>query len=208
MKELIFRVTDENSDIEILNHDTISKRDYFSVTSLSDVIEKLKELDTNHYGQQDYHMTFIDDSVIGIGQHVVMIKQPEHKRIVTYKGKAYNIMFPNSIYIIHHIHDTINSIDAYCYKEYNGKQTRLYKYAMPNMLTSNRICMGSAPKKIVDDDYVEALERIIFTQYTHVQTDNIKSFKETKTYFEYLSKNDFPYDLLMSANITLREIVK
>lgn len=202
------RINDINSDVEVLEYDGIQKKEYFSAMSIDSLIARLETfVDKRSKNNEKREIILFSDQIIGIGNNCVAIMQKEHKRIVTYDGKAYNISFPNSIYLMAYKGDKADSICAYCFKDFIGKDTELYKYAMPNMLTENRICMGTAPKKIENKDYVKALEKIIFTQYTHIHTDNIKSFKETKKYFEYLSNNDFPYDLLISVNMKLKDVI-
>lgn len=209
MKQLIMRINDLNSDAEVLEYDNARKREYFSAIQIEDLIEKLETFAENRNKRnRKKDIVLYSDQIIGIGDNCVAIMQKEHKRIVTYEGKAYDISFPNSMYIMTYKSDNVDNIYAYCFKEFKGKDTELYKYAMPNMLTENRICMGTAPRKIEKKDYVKALEKIIFTQYTHAHTDNVKSFKETKKYFEYLSENEFPYDLLISAKVTLNKVIK
>lgn len=208
MKQLIVRINDLNSDAEILEYDNVRKREYFSAIQIEDLIEKLETFAENrNQKHRKKDIILYSNQIIGIGNNCVVIMQKGHKRIVTYENTAYNISFPNSIYIMAYKSNNVDSIFAYCFKEFKGKNTELYKYAMPNMLTENKICMGSAPRKIEKKDYVKALEKIIFTQYTHGHTDNIKSFKETKKYFEYLSMNEFPYDLLIKFNKTLDEVI-
>ena len=77
---------------------------------------------------------------------------------------------------------------------------------MPNELYGNKICLGTANLTIDDNDYVAALERVIFAEYTHTTFSGISGFTDTLRYFEYLSKNEFPYKLLKSLNKTLRTI--
>lgn len=202
------KVTENNSDVETLEYDSIENKEYFKSMDIESLIEKLETYVENRYHKKFGKITLMDDVIIGFGKDAVVINQPGHKRIVTYRQKAYKINFPNAIYIMYHRANKICEINAYCYKDFIGKNTKLYKYAMPNMLTENRICIGTAPKEIRGNDYVEALEKVIFTQYTHDHTDNIKSFKETRKYFDYLSKNNFPYDLLIDANMTLQTAVK
>lgn len=207
MKKIILKITERTSDAEILEYDNVERKEYFKSISIVDLIEKLETFVENRGTEKHGRITLLDDCIIGYGNGVVVINQPEHKRIVTYMSKAYNINFPNAIYIMSYKLNKISAIEAYCYREFNGKDTEMFKYAMPNMLTGSRICTGTAPKDIANDDYVQALEKVIFTQYTHAHTDNIKSFKDTKTYFEYLSKNAFPYDLLIGINKKLKDIV-
>ena len=193
MKQLIVRINDLNSDAEILEYDNARNREYFSAIQIDDLIEKLETFAENRdQKNRKRDIVLYSDQIIGIGNNCVVIMQKEH---------------PNSIYIMTYKTNNVDSIYAYCYKEFKGQDTELYKYAMPNMLTENRICMGSAPRKIEKRDYVKALEKIIFTQYTHGHTDNIKSFKDTKKYFEYLSAHGFPYDLLIKFNKTLGGVI-
>ncbi len=202
------RINDINSDVDVLEYDGIQKKEYFSAMSIDSLIARLETfVDKRSKNNEKREIILFSDQIIGIGNNCVAIMQKDHKRIVTYDGKAFNISFPNSIYLMAYKGDKVDSICAYCFKDFIGKDTELYKYAMPNMLTENRICIGTAPKKIENKDYVKALEKIIFTQYTHIHTDNIKSFKETKKYFEYLSNNDFPYDLLISVHIKLKDVI-
>lgn len=207
--EMIFRIL-ADGDAEVLIHDAIKQKDIFKAVAIEDLMKSIKEIfiRTNPVQNEKKDLLIVDENLIAINSQCIVMKQPEHKRIVTYKEKAYNISFPHSIYAICHDQGKITSIEAYCYKEYKGLETELMHYAMPNMLTGNKICMGNAPKEIDPHKYVEALERVIFTQYTHNWVDDVKSFKDTRTYFEYLEKNEYPYHLLMPLNKKLRDALK
>ena len=122
-------------------------------------------------------------------------------------SKSYKINFPNAIYIIKFSNNKVNDIYAYSYAEYLGSETQLYEYPMPNELSGNKICMGSAKREIIDSNYIEALERIIATSYTHRTFSGIKGFSNSEKWFEYLSKNKFPYKLMRSLNKKLKDIV-
>jgi len=206
LKQIIFRADTVSEDIEVLKVDE-NGNEYFSAIDIQSLMDKLKKMKPIATDNKRQKLIFLDDQYIAFNDKCVVINQQEHKRIVTYQNKAYNILFPNSIYFIDYVDGKIKNIEAYSYKEYEGKETELFKYPMPNMLTENRICIGSAPRSIVNNDYVKALENIIFTQYTHSHVDNIKSFKETIKYFEYLSSNKFPYDLLISTRYKLKDIL-
>lgn len=209
MKEMIIRLTYDNGDAEVLIHDAIKKKDIFKAVSIEELIKNIEEIFIKTDQQQHKkNLLIVDEDLIAINNQCIVIKQPEHKRIVTYNNKAYNINFPNSIYIICHRSNKITKIEAFCYKEYQGLGTKLMHYAMPNMLYGNAICIGSAPKDIDPSKYTEALERVIFTQYTHDWVDGIKSFKDTTTYFEYLEKNEYPYHLMMPLNRDLKSVLK
>lgn len=122
-------------------------------------------------------------------------------------SKSYKINFPNAIYIIKFSNNKVNDIYAYSYAEYLGSETQLYEYPMPNELSGNKICMGSAKREIVEGNYVEALERIIATSYTHRNFSGIKGFSSSEKWFEYLSKNEFPYKLMRSLNKKLGDLI-
>lgn len=206
--EMIFRILD-GGDAEVLIHDAVAQKDLFKAVAIEDLTRSIEEIYIEEQVQhKKKNLLIVDGNLIAINNHCIVMKQPEHKRIVTYNKKAYSINFPNSIYIICHSSHKITQIEAFCYKEYRGLETELMQYAMPNMLYGNTICMGSAPRDIDPLKYAEALERIIFTQYTHSQFSGVKSFKDTKTYFEYLEKNEYPYHLLMPLNMILSDILK
>lgn len=207
LMEMIFRILD-GGDAEMLIHDPLEQKDLFKAVAIEDLTKSIQEVFAEEGALDKKNLLIVDENLIAINKYCIVTKQPEHKRIVTYKEKAYNINFPNSIYIICHNSDKITQIEAFCYKEYQGLKTELMQYAMPNMLHDNAICIGSAPRDIDPLKYAEALERIIFTQYTHSQFSGVKSFKDTKTYFEYLEKNEYPYHLLMPLNKKLSDILK
>lgn len=153
----------------------------------------------------------LDSQIIALGSNYVAINQPGHKKIVTLRyddfSKSYKINFPNSIYIIKFSNNKVNDIYAYSYVEYLGTETQLFEYPLPNELSGNKICIGSAKREIIDGNYIEALERIIATSYTHRNFSGIKGFSNSKKWFEYLSKNEFPYKLMRSLNKKLEDIV-
>lgn len=153
----------------------------------------------------------LDKQIIALGSNYVVINQPGHKKIVTLRyddfSKSYKINFPNSIYIIKFSNNKVSDICAYSYAEYLGSETQLYEYPMPNELSGNRICMGSAKREIIDDNYIEALERIIATSYTHRTFSGIKGFSSSEKWFEYLSRNEFPYKLMRSLNKKLGDLI-
>lgn len=209
MKDMIIRLSETEEDAEILEVNKVTNQEFFASISLSMLVKKLNDYLKDPYVQNRAKPLLLDQSIIAVSNDFgsIMINQPEHMRIVVYKEKAYKIHFPNAIYIMYQNAGTIDGIKAFAYKTFEGLQTKLYSYPMPNMLGGNMICIGSAPRKIKDSNYVDALENIIFTQYTHSHVNDIKSFKNTVDYFEYLEKNEFPYDLLINGNKVLKDEV-
>ena len=206
MRQIILRVTDTSDDAEMLTFDATSKREYFKTVSLTEVFKAIKNVVKDRINTRE-KLHLLHPEIIALNKSRVMIKQSERKRIVTYEDKAFNINFPNALYIVQFEESKITNIEAFAYKEWNFEDTKLYGYPMPNMLGGNRICIGSAPRDIENQDYVKALENIIFTRYSHRNVDNIKSFKDTIQYFEYLETNDFPYHLLIDLKKSLKEVL-
>lgn len=209
MNQIIFRVSENHSDAEVLHVD--GNKEYFRAESVESIRDKLNlfiERTDGGTGRKVKDVRFINSSqIIAMSKDVIVINQEEHKSYVTYNKKAYKVNFPNSIYIMSlQGKNRINNIEAYSYKEYKGKDTELFKYPMPNMLTGASICIGTAPREVEGNDFVRALERIIFTQYTHARVDDIKSFQSTEKYFTYIQDNAFPYDLLIPSGKKLFEL--
>lgn len=205
MNQLILRIKSNSEDVEILNKDSNDKEIFTSVSK-----KECLEIINREFKEEAFineRFVFVDNNIIAFSNNSVVIKQDEHKRIVTLNGKAYKISFPNAIYIIRHNDNKIMQIKAFCFKKYKGLNTELYRYPMPNMLSDNNICIGSAKRKIIDNDFMQALENIIYAEYTHLFFSDLKSFKNSVEYFDYLSQNEFPYDLMISANMNLRSII-
>ena len=195
MKEMIIRIQSDRGDADILTKSGDSE--IFKRIRSDTLIKKL----TQHFKKDDEDAApkYIPPGVIGYAENCQVLIEPEEVKFVTYDKKSYHNHFPNALYLVKSQGNKIVSIEAYSYKKWEGLKTKLYKYPMPNMLGGNMICLGSAPRQIKDNDYKRALDMIIYTQYSHAYVNNIKSFKNTVDYFEYLEKNTYPYDLLMDA---------
>jgi hypothetical protein len=208
MLEMIFRLSDQASDAEIYINDAGKNKGYFKAIKIEDLMKKMKSaFSTESTTDYKKDIVVIDKELIALSPNCIVTKQKERKRIAVYAGKAYKIVYPNSIYVICHQANEIKSIEAYCFKAEKGMETELYRYPMPNMFSDNRICMGSANKRIDVREYKEALEEILCTQYTHAKPDNIKGFDTTSEYFDYLAKNEFPYDKLYRTGKKLKDIL-
>lgn len=202
---MIIRIDSKSNDAEILNTD--DKREIFKSISLSELCCILKKF-VNSSKTKFEKPVVINENIIAYSDDCVVIKQQEHERIILYDKKSYKIKFPHSIYFIYFIEDRIQDIKAYSYKKFNGIETDLYKYPFPNMLSGNRICIGSADKTIKNKNYIKALENVIYATYTHDRMNNeISGFTSTKIYFDYLVKKDFPYKQLISLNLKLKDLV-
>lgn len=155
------------------------------------------------------NIKLLNQQIIAINEHFAVVRQEGSKKIVTYSinGEAYKINFPNAIYIIEISGAKIRGIECYAYKEYKGEETELYEYPMPNELSGNHMCIGNADRSIKDNDIVGALEKIIFTPYSHTTFSGMNGFSNTQKYFEYLEKNEFPYKLMKSLRKKLGDVL-
>ncbi len=203
MREVIIRLNNKKTDAELcIKQD---KRITFKMLSKEELVRLFNEFFIKDPRSKEKIKLF-SKNTIGSGIDYVVIKQPEHMQYVTYNNHSYKINFPNAVYVVHYDNKIVNSILCYCYKSYKGGDTELYEYAMPNMLTRNEMCMGSADRRIIDDDIEGALNKIIATPYSHGNFDGIKGFSTTVSYFEYLEAHPFPYKLLRKLNKKLRDV--
>ena len=67
------------------------------------------------------------------------------------------------------------------------------------------ICIGGA-ERTIEGDLVSTLESIIYAPYSHTTVDNVKSFRKSKDYFEYLTKNHIEARYLRKHKFLLEDI--
>ena len=211
--EMIIRIKSKDQDVEVLYNNLID--DEITEKKLS--YKKFMEIFTNqasNKNDEDINAKYLGSNVIGYAETArnskYLINQPENKRFITWdvagSASAAQINFPNSIYEVIIRNNQIQHIKAYMYLNWNGKDTALYKYAMPNMLSENNICIGSA-NRTFDDDILQSLENIIYAPYSHSQLNNVKGFATTKSYFEYLKNNKIEEKHLYPTKLKIKDIV-
>lgn len=202
---MIIRVTEGDTDAELLQVE--AGREIFKRISLRGLLNVLATVD-NQETSIDIEL-LKDNDIIAYAPPFYLFYQEDMERYVTYAGRGYKIKFPKCVYLlkVSKRNDRVSYIEAYAIKEYMGEKTELFTYPYPNMLTQNRICIGSAITDIKDNCYHDALETILTTEYSHATFDGINGFKNTIDWFEYLEKNDFPYDLMKPLNRQLSSIL-
>lgn len=211
MKELIARVSDTDADVEIAimegNNEPLFKK--ITCSEFVDIVNRSFKLHTKVFKKD---LKLLNPQIIALDEHYAVIRQEEHKKIVTYLYEneiiTYKINFPNAIYIVEMNDNKIKGIECYAYRKYEGEETKLFEYPMPNELSRNHMCIGNADRKIKDGNIVEALERIIFMPYSHTTFSGMNGFSQTKTYFKYLEKNEFPYKMMKSLRKKLKDVLK
>lgn len=202
MREAIIRLNNKKDDAELCIKR--NKKIIFKKLSIDEVMMLINQCASQTIFSRKVNL--LSQNIIGMGPGYTVIKQEGHIQYVTFNTTTYKIDFPNAIYIVRYDNKIVKGIQCYCYKKYKVGDTELYEYAMPNMLTGNAMCMGSADKRIVDGDIEAALNKIIATPYSHGNFDGIKGFSTTVSYFEYLEDNPFPYKLLRKLNRKLRDV--
>lgn len=215
IQEMILRISNINTDVEICSRDG-SDISYKAIEK-KELINILGQYCNDDAAKEKKDITLLNNQIIGIGSSSVLIKQEGHERIVTLsiyseKSSVFKINMPNSLYILHYRDSAgkriISSIEAYSYKKFNGLKTKLFEYPMPNEWNGNRICIGTAPREIIDCDYVGALDRVIYTPYSHANLTSVNEFTNSLKWFEYLSEHEFPYNLLRPLNKKLENVLR
>ena len=149
MTQLICRISNTNPDVEILKVD--HGKEIWKSVSVDTFARKIEK----YAYKKDKHIKdkprLVNVEIIAMSDNQVMYRQPEHKRIVTFQGKAYTINFPNAIYHVKYTSEKVTSISMYTYMQYRGIETKLYRFPMPNMTMSENMCIGTADRKIKTD---------------------------------------------------------
>lgn len=186
MTQLICRIDTKCPDVELLQVKDNSEEIWKSL-SLREFYKILQRKVPDEISRGKPRM--IDSTEIAACNGKAVFRIPEHKRIVTYAGKAYRINFPNAVYEVSHSETRVIKIKAWTYIRWQGRETVLYLMPMPNMTSSENMCMGSADRKIRKGQLHEALDRILDAAYTHDHVDNVKEQTSTHRWFAYLKKN-------------------
>ncbi len=210
MKELIVKITDKNPDIEVLYNNFFKEEVIEKSLSLKAFLEIVNDSQSS---SKDLKCEYMHPSIIGFAEDGInkkyIINQPAHRRYITYsvnnENRGYSINFPSSIYIVYVNKNKVRGIEAYMYLEWKDLCTKLYRYAMPNMLMDNKMCIGNANKEI-KESIIDALETIIYAPYSHEFLNNIKTFRNTKDYFDYLTAHEIEKKHLHDAQKLLKDL--
>lgn len=124
-----------------------------------------------------------------------------------YNKKYYKIIHCNAIIVLTVSNNSIDNIIIHPYKEYQGLKTQLFKNPYPNMYGGNKSCLGSIDRKEEETD-LKTILKLLEGSYTHINTEFKGALSKTKTAFEYLSKNPFPYKQLEKTKETLETVLK
>lgn len=211
--ETVFKLNSLTNAIEIAQLDkngNISTKQ-INPDNFFDMMNNMEErfrIKNNRYKK----LRLLENEVIAENNSYCLVKQKGEKRVVTLSIDGnfdyFKINFPNSLYLIKHKNrEKIIEIKCFAYKEYKGEETELFEYPMPNELTHNSMCMGNASRTIENGEIIKALNRIIYCPYSHKNFSGLYGFSDSKSYFEYLEKNDFPYKNLVALNMKLKDIL-
>lgn len=205
MSQLICRISNTNPDVEILKVD--HRKEIWKSVSVDTFV---REIEKYTYRKEKYPKEkpkLVNVEILAISPNQVIYRQPEHRRIVIYAGKAYTINFPNAIYHVKYTSEKVTSISVYAYMQYRGIETKLYKFPMPNMTMSENMCIGTADRKI-NTDVFETVESIVDSQYTHDSVDNLRKKMSTIKWFRYLKNNHLQRSDLQPPICSLKDLVR
>lgn len=193
MTQMICRLDSQLDDIDLLCVEngeeiwkSVSSTDFVKIV-IDTCGEKIRE---------NERPKWIDKSILALGSTSALIRRNEHEQLVTYAGKAYQINFPNSIYLLNFSQTSILKINAYVFFHWDGLNTKLYNMPMPNMTGSSRMCIGTAERRIEDGDILKALDKILDAEYTHDHVDNLKMPTSTIKWFRMLKKQTVTRSML------------
>ena len=205
------RILDSSEDVEIYQEED-SKIVFEKILSKDDLTEALqnailpskqKSTKIDLIDEYDCNTLYIEESR---NQKTIYYNFKEQMIKCQYEEKGYNIHHPNSIFIVYVDENQLRTIKAFCYKNYKGKDTQLFKYPFANMLGQDSMCLGT-----IDHTYTNPLTTIlnaIEANYTHSYTSfDYEGLEKTKDMFEYLSNNPFPYHHLKKSKCCLGDII-
>lgn len=213
--EIVLKISNSNDDVELCSRENNDIS--YKALKKKELLDILKDYCIGETTDQKKNIVMLDEQIIGIGDNSILIKQEEHKRIVSlslysYKSQVFKISLPNALYILKYRDETnkkkITDIEAYAFKKFKGVKTELFEYPLPNQLSANKICIGTAPREIIDSNYIEALNTVISTPYTHADLYGVNGFTNSLKWFEYLSENEFPYKMLKPLKKKLKDVLK
>ena len=210
MEELIIRITDISEDVEILRHDHLLDKTLEKKMSLKAFVTELTSIANRT--SDELEPKILPSGCIGYNcsgkKEIYVFNQPEHKRFITYStgkiNKAYKINYPSSIFVVVVNNNRFVRITQYMYVEYKGMETDLYYPAMPN--TTHNMCLGNVRTEIDNGDVLGSLEKIIYSPYSHSTVDNIKSFRNTEDYFNYLTTHSIEPKYLKKYDGKLKDL--
>ncbi len=208
MNTMILKVCDATQDVEVLYQE--ENRQVIEKTV--NIQQAIKELNAMLGYEYQYELDFTDGKYLYVKEtennayYVYLMEEQKIK--CTYEDKGYSLSHPNSIFIVkvNKLTKQFTRIQAYCFKEFEGRNTKLFDYPFPNMLSNNKICTGTVRNAFVD--VKQTIMDVLEANYTHDETHFLNhAFKKTKVAFEYLSNNPFPYNELVSLNYNLDYII-
>ncbi len=206
--EAILRFNSKSNEVEMAiqdNNDNITEK----IVNINDVIKELQQVVV--IKQPPIRIDNFDNGLISFiksqeKEHYIY-RFDERKIKCTFDGKGYSINHPNAIFVIDVEKNRFTKINSYCFKEWKGKNTKLFKYPFPNKLNGNTMCTGTVSREFKTP--LETIMNVVEANYTHAHSEFVvKEFKDTKVLFKYLSKNPFPYDVLNSLGYSLGKILE
>lgn len=147
-------------------------------------------------------------AIIRVPAHKQQFSLTVDKNISESGVKSFFMPLPNLIYLITYSSGVRKSFDCYCYKEWEGLETKLMQYPFGNVSSSGSICMGKIVVDEEDKTSFMGLRRIIESSLYGITnndylTDGRVRLKERYTQYDFCKKlvdenvDVFPHELLL-----------
>ncbi len=219
MTEIVFGTTDLK-EYEVLECETTFaglKKYRTKKVDTKTLIEILKTMEYYANVEEEteiYNLSVFDTFKDGLISHkktnmkdILVFDLKEQMIRTFYNNKYYKIVHCNAFIKLFVKNDKIDAMEIYPYRKYKGLKTELFDNPYPNMYSGNKSCLGTADRKI-KGTYKKTILGLLETSYTHAHTGfKDTQLRETVAAFEYLSKNQFPYDKLIATKKTLKDII-
>lgn len=197
MKQIIVRMIPGIDDVEILLNEY--NENLLSVINAKSFIKIIQEYYGSYFSVDEINLNLIDSNIIHYKRKVnnheyIYIKFDERILYPTYKNEIFKHMHPNTIFILDVYQNCIYDLKAFIFKKWNKLDTELYYYNLPNMLGSNKLCIGTI-NKTLEDTYYNSILKVIEGNYTA----NISSIKNVIK---------FNYEKCIPLNYTLKKIIE
>ena len=195
MEQIVARIIPGIEDVELLIQD---EKKYPKIININDYIDILKKYACSSSFREEKIIDLTDPNIFYLKQlsnGIDMYYYRFEERILhpSYNNNIFRHMHPNTVFILELKEDMLISIKAFIYKEWNGLDTKLYVYNLPNMLGENKICMGTINKK-KEETILKTILKVIEGNYSA----DITKIKD---------KMKYDYDKCISLKYTIKKII-
>ena len=205
MRQAVIRITSSKKDAEILVKQ--NGKEIWKNISIKDLSKKIRSFEPDDGGKGGKPV-LLDKRILAMSSGKILYREPEHRRLVFYGGRSYEINFPAAINEVSYHGERIKDLRCWTYLKWQGLSTVLYQMPMPNMMSCERMCIGTADRTIIRGNVLEAVDRITDTESSHGHVDNLKKPTSTVKWFTHLKKNHVSVEDLKRPDCKLCDLIE